>query len=73
MHTVQVIVSEQEVQDILDVLNEYELPANPITLDEVKGNSKLLSYLATEYVEGGGVDPFEIWNADGFNDVAEYR
>lgn len=73
----EVPVSEQMMQEVIDVLNEYEIyPEDgdqPLTLEEVKNNPDLLKYLCSD------PDPFvtrevvEFWNADGWCDFKQYR
>ncbi len=80
--TFVVEVTEEIVQEILDQVNssrfdddaddEEEFLKDPITLEQVKSNHKLLKYIVDEYKKGGDYDVFEICNADGFCEIDSY-
>lgn len=73
-----ILVKDQIIQSIINFLNEKE--DLDLTLEEVKGNQELFSYLmngsVVEFERGElsvFVDVSECWNSDCYIDVEDYR
>jgi hypothetical protein len=72
---VPVNITKIQLVNIILVLNKFEFPEDPLTIEEVLSNPELLKYICTEAAEDGTAlfDPFEFWNNDGWCDIFDYR
>lgn len=86
IYTVTFELTESDLQNIINVLNDYEFDGSvedededpdltkPLTIEEVKENPELLKYLCEmDYKDYAFSDLFGYWNNDGWTDVRKYR
>lgn len=73
---VTVQVTQDQLEDILEVINRYELDEGiELTLEQVLANDELLTYICETAVDDGVLalyDPLEFWNNDGWCDVQDH-
>lgn len=74
---VEVVISEEMLQKCINALNASDVGSGtePLTMQELKGNEKLMQFIAYELV-CEAVDKFEIGefiNNDGWNEWEDYR
>ena len=76
---VAVHVSVSQIESFIKTINNgYEVSsgeAEPLTIQELMSNDRLMDYICTGAVEDGIAmyDPFEFWCNDGWCDWQDYR
>lgn len=72
----EVVITRDQLQDCIRQINrDYDDESEKLTIEEVRGNKRLLKYICSIAVEDGMdmIDPLELWNNDGWVDVEDYR
>lgn len=73
VYTGQVPITRSQLESFIRVIN---ISTNqPLTIEEVLANERLLQYICFEAINDGVAlhDPTEFWNNDGWCDVEQYR
>ncbi len=65
-YPITITVSDEKLDEIIDIINNRDLDASDgdvyLTIDEVTGNEKLLTYLLHGYIEHSSEDVEDIWS-----------
>ena len=74
VYRIEIQLTRNDLENLLEVLNRYEFDDNPLTVEEVLSKPDLLKYICEmDFKECTLIDPLEYWNNDGWCDVHNYR